>query len=184
MTARVVGLDVSTACTGVALPDGRLMSVRPATHLAKGDAPYLRAQRNSEIADSLAIMLRRQAGAVDVAVVEGYLLEGPGGPWVTIRLAEVGSHARLVLYRLRIPFVEVAPSTVKRWATGKGGCDKAAMIAAAEAAGAKPTNSDEADAWHLRSMGVANYGDWQELDDERRLVLSRYPWPDLAKAAS
>lgn len=185
MTARVLGIDISTARTGVALPDGTTHSILPRVEVTKTSPCTVRVRRVADIGTQLALLLRRHqldGTNVDVATVEGYLLAGPGGPWVMIRLVEVGLMVRFVLDQLRIPFVEIPPSTLKRWATGGGGADKHAMELAAREHGGTPANHDEADAYLLRSMGVAWYGDWDALTREQLDVLGRYPWPELERA--
>jgi hypothetical protein len=57
-----------------------------------------------------------------------------------------------------IPYEGVPVGTIKRFATGKGNADKAAMIAAIEARGFRPTDDNEADAvalvlWTMAAMG-------------------------------
>ncbi len=59
-----------------------------------------------------------------------------------------------------IPYSGVPVATIKKHATGKGNADKAAMVAAMQALGFKPTDDNEADAlallcWALTSPAVS-----------------------------
>ncbi|MCB9947099.1 MAG: hypothetical protein H6842_04635 [Rhodospirillaceae bacterium] len=57
-----------------------------------------------------------------------------------------------------IPYRGVPVATIKRHATGKGNADKAAMMAAAVAAGFRPGDDNEADALHLLRWGLKEHG--------------------------
>lgn len=57
-----------------------------------------------------------------------------------------------------IPYEGVPVGSIKKFATGKGNADKAAMIAAAIALGYAPTDDNEADALHLLLMKRAEFG--------------------------
>ena len=71
------------------------------------------------------------------------------------------------------------PSSVKLFATGKGNANKDRMIAAAIEAGARGNvNDDEADAFHLRRMGLAAHGLLERdlTDYEARALAGSGPW--------
>lgn len=159
MTA-VIGLDLSLTCSGVALTDGSTRSIRP--HCGP-DHP---ARRLNEIIGRLDGCLRH--GHPTIAIIEGY---NPGGHqgFTACRLGELGGAVRLRLFELGIAYFEVAPAQLKKYATGNGGASKDEMVAAAEAAGGRPANHDEADAWWLRHMGVAVVT--RHADDEHRQAL-------------
>lgn len=57
-----------------------------------------------------------------------------------------------------IPYQGVPVGTIKRYATGKGNADKAAMIVAARAAGFRPADDNEADAIALLRWVIATNG--------------------------
>lgn len=182
---RVIGLDVSTAATGLAMPDGTVRTIRP--H-AKASEP---ARRLSEIIALLDPYLR--LAKPDIAVLEGYSPGGPGGWHVMQRLAEVGGAVRLRLFELGIPYVEVAPSTLKKYATGYGGSAKRKvtkedMVEAARGAGRPVANDNEADAWWLYAMGRSQFSDtWEpgfrcvELLEVRAEVRASVAWPVLER---
>lgn len=143
MTA-VLALDASLARTGVALPTGRLLSWSP-PRSATG------VERLDWFARGIDATLGRYAP--DLVVVEGYADHSPGIR-STIALAELGGVLRLVVWRHGVDLAVVAPSQLKKWATGSGRADKDAMMAAAAERGALPANHDEADAALLRLMAI------------------------------
>lgn len=150
----VAALDVSTTRIGFAAPDGTLVSI-----VSKFDAKAP-VRRLDDLWRQMGRTLQLHPPRPDVVAIEGYSLgKGPAGALSKIRLGEVGGLARVMLLHLDIPFVEIPPTSLKRWATGNGHADKGAMIAAARASGARgPVNHDEADAWHLRAMTRMAYG--------------------------
>jgi Holliday junction resolvasome RuvABC endonuclease subunit len=70
--------------------------------------------------------------------------------WGLAGLVEACASASLVAC------LDVTPSTIKEWATGKGTADKSAMIARARELGYNGTNEHEADAYLLCRYGLAN----------------------------
>ena len=182
MNPRVVGLDISTRCIGVALPDGRLTSIATGIIEHKDDQPIIPARRSLQMTNRLGSMLRQLPDQPDLAVVEGCIIGGPNIR-TTQRLVEVGGCIRMALAALDIPFVEVMPVHLKQWATGKAGADKRDMVAAARSAGAHPANHDQADAYWLRDIGISYYEPWDDLSELQRLILvDRLNFPSLAAA--
>lgn len=181
MIPRIVGLDPSTKCMGVALPDGRLCSIATGVVEHDTDYPIVPARRNLTMANRLGAMLRQLPDNPDIAIVESCIIGGHSTK-ITKRLVELGGCVRMALAALDVPFVEVMPVHVKQWATGKAAASKADMIAAARTAGGHPANDDEADAFWLRDLGVAYFEpSWDDLSDLQRLILStRVRFPTLA----
>lgn len=182
MTPRVIGIDPSTSSTGIAWPDGRTTTIRADT-VAKHDANGS-AQRANAISNRVAAAIRRLPNKPDLAVIEDYLLlvGFQNGQHTTRRLVEVGACIRMALASLQVPFVEIPPSSLKIFATGHGGATKEQMVAAARARGGRPRNDDEADAWLLRELGLANFDNdrYEQLDDRQRLIVQTARWPELS----
>jgi hypothetical protein len=184
----VVAFDLSLTAPGVALNDQPY--TLPSTN--KTGAPRL-SVRAAQVLDVLDIV-RPQ-----VVVLEGYAM-GPTRNMAGSRsVAELGGVVRLILHEREIPFADVPPSTLKKYATGKGNAKKDAVIAAALDAGAsipqrpapgggRELDDNAADAWWLWQMGLARYAP----DDERvrampplnRESLDSVKWPKLRKATA
>ena len=151
---RIAGLDVSTSRIGYAAPDGRLFSI---TARAGASDP---ARRLYELIRDFETTLYRYPPRPDLVVIEGYSLASPGR-LALIRLGEIGGVVRLRLFEREISYVEVPPSSLKRFAVGAGNATKEPMLRRAIELGARlhgSTNDDEADAFHLRRMGRAAHG--------------------------
>lgn len=165
MRLRIIGLDLALGGSGYADPDGFTTTVRPPGFV---DGYH----RHNFIADAVVANLRKDAP--DVAIVEAYA-GGGLGRLAMYRAGELGGIIRGALARYAIDLVEVAPSQLKLWATGKGNAKKPAMIAAAVERGAllsSPTAHDEADAFLLWLLG-RSYLTLGEAHD----VFDRILWP-------
>ena len=168
----VVGLDLSTKRVGFAAADGELLSIKG--HADARD-PY---RRLHELSREIARAFQMRPPKPDLVVVEDYSLGGPG-ILSKIRVGEIGGIVRTRLFELDIAFHLVRPSSVKMFATGNGNADKPKMIVVAIALGARGNvNDDEADAFHLRRMGLAAHGqlDRSLLDYEARALAGSGPW--------
>jgi Holliday junction resolvasome RuvABC endonuclease subunit len=140
------GLDLSTKRIGLARPDGSTTSI---TARAGAQDPY---RRLHELVTAVVAELRRWPDAA-LIVVEGYAIGAVPGRWALVRLGELGGSTRLAAWERGLVTVDVAPAALKHFATGSGRASKEAMVAAAVAAGGRPGNHDEADAWHLHDLG-------------------------------
>jgi len=78
-----------------------------------------------------------------------------------------------------IPYVLITPATLKAFATGKGNCDKAAMILAAyKRAGREFADDNQCDAAWLRWAGMDHYGSPEfDLPKIQRDRLAKVTWP-------
>lgn len=142
----VVGLDLSTRSCGVARHDGRLVTIKPR---AGAEDP---ARRLDEIETGVGHHIHPRC---ELAVIEGYGAGSVRGMTIA-KLGEVAGVVKLRLFRMGVPFTLVPPSSLKKFATGKGNASKDLMVAACVAAGGCPSNDDEADAFWLRRYGLEN----------------------------
>ena len=119
--------------------------------------------------------------------VEGVLRTLAAGPHNTLAVIEdLPTHAhsagltgqaqgvvRAALQARSIPYLTVAPASLKKFATGSGRADKAAMLAAHEAslgwAAPKSVDDNQVDAWWLREVGYAYLRRFGYLQDEHFL---------------
>lgn len=167
----VIGVDVSVSKTGLALADGKTLTVK--TSAGPAD-PW---RRLHELEAGLVRALRAHPPLPRIAVLEDYALGSPGKRSL-IASAEAGGVIRAALFGLGVDlFVLVPPSQLKRYGTGSGGSEKAAMIRAARAEGAVLSSDradDEADAYLLRHAGRALLGlDPAPSDPERLACLEK-----------
>jgi crossover junction endodeoxyribonuclease RuvC len=158
----IMGLDLSLTRTGYALPDGSYGVLVPPNDVNRG-MPRLRWIRNTTVA-----MAKLQA--VDLVVIEGYAM-GMGREAQNHAMGELGGVVRLGMFDAGVRYVDVAPATLKRYATGKGNANKElVLVEAVKRLGYQGSDNNEADALWLRQMGLAAYLN-TATDTEFRMAL-------------
>lgn len=173
---RVIGLDVSLTCTGVA-GEGWTDTIRPKAGL-RGHP------RLDFIVDQVAIHIRN----ADLVVIEGPSFGG-GVAHRHEDLAGLRVMARHACWRRGIPYAVVPPSCRALYATGKGSGSKGAVRdAVRERYGVEcdgPGRYDQADAYTLLAMGLHHLG-WPlaVLPDSHRRGLDGCQWPDTEGLAA
>lgn len=153
MTApAVLGLDLAAESTGVALPDGSTLTIRPPRARGKKRTLLDDLDRIDHVGTAVAHLLATHHPAL--VVIEDY---APGiRSAAAHRLAEIGGVVRWACHSpMRIPVALVNVMHLKLYAAGSTKAEKRDMaIAAYKRAGAEFPNSDECDAWWLRAMGL------------------------------
>lgn len=176
----VVGLDPSLTGTGLALPSGR----RTITSTRTGSSV---ADRRRRYAGILARVLDGIEGdpALDgsrlLVLIEGYAFSRQGVGHAD--LIECGWFLRDRLAGRYGPerVVEVGPSVLKKYATGKGNATKPDLrVALLKRTGVDEPDDNRVDAEWLRLMGLDALGAPEvELPEAHRAVLRSVPWPHL-----
>lgn len=140
MTPQVLGIDLSLSATGVAHPDGTATTLTPPNgHTGMRRLDWI-------VCAVLFAVPPRPA----VVAVEGYAYARHNQAH---QLGELGGVVRLALYRQRLPFVDVAPSALKKYATGSGRAGKdEVLVAAVRRLGYEGHDNNQADALFLRAM--------------------------------
>lgn len=114
---------------------------------------------------------------VRLVIIEGYAMGGMGR---VFDIGELGGVIKLGLLYKKLPVAIIPPSSLKKFATGKGNAKKDDMLEAAiryfDFTG---HGNDEADAWLLLKMAEAAYGDGGTNAKQREAIAS-VTWPDLS----
>ncbi|HLM68178.1 MAG TPA: crossover junction endodeoxyribonuclease RuvC [Longimicrobium sp.] len=126
-------------------------------------------------------VMQRVEGA-DAVVLEGYSYGQRAGTSQAHSTGELGGVIRLSLWRANIPFVDIAPTKLKKYATGSGkGGKHGPLVEAVKRLGYDGSNDNEADALWLLHMGLDAYGlGWAKLPEAHREALQGVAWPALA----
>lgn len=192
---RIMGLDLSTSCTGVSLPDGQTLALKPPSRLKGDDRLFYLAEH---------VGLAARTARAELIVVEDVrgIYKGEAARVIPMLHGMV----RLELKREGITYMPLNQTTLKRFATGSAGADKTAMaLAALKRLGREYSTDDECDADWLRIAGRTVYGwgeptgpaptDWLRMPKDHvealhhgvkgvRLVWptvgSHQPWPGLS----
>lgn len=172
MIVRAVGLDLSLAATGYAYDE---------------EAAVFRTSARGVV--RLALIWSKIADLIvdaDVVVIEDYAYSRADAH--AHELGELGGVVRLGLWSAKVPFVVVNPTTLKRYALGKGGGKGTGKLDMALAAqrrlgySSAAADDNEVDALWLRMMALDHYGDERavRMPAEHRAALAKVPWPELA----
>ena len=167
----ILALDLALTTTGYAFPSGP-GTFSPPTKADRGMA------RLAWIRDEVMTL----AEGADLVVLEGYSFASRGRQHAT---GELGGVVRLALWERAVPVVEVPPSSLKKYATGRGNAPKDQVLAAAiRRLGFKGHDHNEADALWLRTMARDHYGlpGTPEMPKKHREALAGVEWPDLSGA--
>jgi Holliday junction resolvasome RuvABC endonuclease subunit len=171
MTARVLGLDLSIAATGVAAGD-QLFTIRGKP--ADGDR-RLQVIRNTV----QAICIEER---IELTVVEDLPFHAKAAGVTGM----VQGAVRTILLDLDVPYVTVPPATLKIYATGKGNATKPDIrMALYQRADLDIRDDNQADAWWLRALGMDYLGCAPlQLPVTHRRALDKLTWPAGLKAAA
>lgn len=162
---RIMGIDLSITATGVCMPSGATVTVSGRAGLGDRRLPLVR--------DHIRESLRLQPA--DLVVIEDLPTHAKAAGITGM----VHGAVRTLLMDLCVPYVLVTPATLKAYATGKGNCDKAAMILAAYKRGGREFSDDnQCDAFWLRAAGTDHYGEpLFPLPQAQRDRLAKVAWP-------
>lgn len=175
MQPRVIGLDLSLTATGVIAADGTLLTVSPRKNLLGADR--LITMREAILSAALGTDFDP-----DLAVIEGPAYS---------RALGVGHHEAAGLWwqvvctlrSAEIPVAVVAPTALKKYATGKGNATKPDMrMALYKRAELDLKDDNQVDAYWLRAMGLDHFGCapvWLPL--AQRDALDKVRWPEVTR---
>jgi crossover junction endodeoxyribonuclease RuvC len=174
---RIAAFDLSLTRTGYALnwgKDGPIVGVID-TEKMRGieRLDYI----VGEIFDNV---LEGEDGAT-LVVLEGFSYGSKGR--AVFDIAGLGWIVRYHMHRVGMPYVEVPPSTLKKYATGKGNANKSAMLAAAiRVLKYQGHDDNEADALWLLHMAIdaCVYGGAASLTVAQSEALEAVQWPRAA----
>jgi crossover junction endodeoxyribonuclease RuvC len=130
-----------------------------------------RVHRYRSIAEPILALAREHTPRL--VLIEGYSFGSKGGQ--SFDRAELGGILRDRLCDLA-PVIEVPPSSLKKWATGKGNAQKAEVVSAVSRRFDRSfTNDDEADAFALAMLGLAilTPSEWSSIPKAQLEVASK-----------
>jgi crossover junction endodeoxyribonuclease RuvC len=118
------------------------------------------------------------AHGAELVLVEGYSYGSKGS--AVVNIGELGGVVRVALYEARHPVVEIPPSCLKRYATGKGNAPKDEVLAAAiRRLNYQGHDHNEADALWMVQMALARSGrpEAVAVPVAHREGLAKVRWP-------
>jgi len=148
----IIGLDVASSMgwCAVDVDDFRAETSYGGTIKVSSDKNKSRCEKLGEFSDAVLLTLG-QTGA-RFAVIEGYGFASKR----IVPAVELGTMVRMALHSCAIPYIEVAPGTLKKFVLQKGNGEKSLMMKEVYKRWGYDTDSDdEADAFGLAAIGVA-----------------------------
>lgn len=112
-----IGIDQSLTCTSVCVYTGQELTI----HRIKPD--HKGVKRLCTIYDTIDNILMLHPDAM--VAIEGYAFNAKG---LYFNLGEVGGVIRLAVYKREMPLIQVPPTHLKKYITGKGNANKNVMI--------------------------------------------------------
>lgn len=172
---KILALDLSLTATGYA--GGA--AVRPGVLTPPKDAARGPA-RLAWIRDSV-LVLAAHGDSADLVCMEGYSFGQARGSSQMHSTGELGGVVRLALWEHRIPYVEIAPGTLKRYATGRGNAPKdEVLVAAVRRLRYDGSDHNVADAMWLLAMALDHYGAPPvQMPAAHRQALAAVQWPEI-----
>ncbi|MCR8939785.1 hypothetical protein O0555_21020 [Brevibacillus laterosporus] len=161
MGQNYVGLDLSTKTGFVRLDEqGNVLEANEIT---------LKDLEDPERMSLLAEKILSEIQPTDFVLIEGFSFNSSGRS-VDFQYG-IGWFIRVHLYRRGMKFVVVAPSQLKKFATGKGVGDKAAVaVGIAERFGFKHKSDNVRDAYVLAQIGRALNGHGELIKPQKEVV--------------
>ncbi len=172
-TPSVLALDLSLTCSGVCRPDSTTTTWSPR---------YQGTRRLFAFAALLSTTI--EECSPDLVAIEGYAMGAHTAH--AHALGELGGVVRLELWRAGIPYVEIPPACLKKFATGRGNASKdQVLVAAVQRSSGRTFTNDEADAWWLWLMALDHLGAPPvKMPEAQRAVLRNIHWPHIEEAVA
>jgi crossover junction endodeoxyribonuclease RuvC len=161
---KVLGLDLSLTASGIYCD-------------TCGGSIFKTKLRGMERLQAIRDEVVKHALHSDIILVEGYAFGARGNAMFSI--GELGGVIRLALYELSKPYIEIAPTQLKKFATGKGNANKDEVIAAAiRKFNFQGTDNNEADAYVLNRIGNSHYNGSIRTSVQQE-VVDKIEWREL-----
>jgi Holliday junction resolvasome RuvABC endonuclease subunit len=160
---KVLGIDIATH-TGMVLLDGD-------EHRAK--SIDIKTQKGYGRLQSIAKEVGRTLDLwqPELIMIEGYAKTPVMGIDSFVTVVECSTLVRMALYERGLGWMEVPPTVLKKWTTGKGNADKESMSTyVGNRWGFKNENSDIIDAYALARMGQAGVHELRKLEGVQLVV--------------
>lgn len=164
----IVGIDASLSCTGVAcMKSDGTARVGVVKKPRIGDSAKDRIERCRYIVKDVVSFMPPTCAMV---VIESYATCRQSN--TANKLGELGGLLRWMLLRKCDQIIEVPPTRLKKFVTGKGNSQKSVMIKHVDKRWGFDTESDdEADAFGLARLGGCLLGYWEPENNAQREVI-------------
>jgi len=152
-----IGLDLSLTGTGVVvLKNGKIIKQKLIKSKPAGDKPVDELKRILKIINEIELVLSEEL--YGIAVIEGLAFMVRNAT-ALVQLSALNYMIRAVLLKKNIPFIIVAPTSLKKFITGDGKSKKDVILMEVyKRYGVTIFDDNEADAYGLAQIGLALLG--------------------------
>jgi len=152
-----IGLDLSLTGTGVVvLKNGKIIKQKLIKSKPAGDNPVDELKRILKIINEIELVLSEEL--YGIAVIEGLAFMVRNAT-ALVQLSALNYMIRAVLLKKNIPFIIVAPTSLKKFITGDGKSKKDVILMEVyKRYGVTIFDDNEADAYGLAQIGLALLG--------------------------
>lgn len=152
-----MGLDLSLVGTGlVVLQDGKIIKQRLIKSKPSGDKPVDEVKRIRKIVEEIELLVGETTPTI--AVIEGLAFMARNST-ALVQLSALNYMTRALLMDYNVPFIIVAPTSLKKFITGNGASKKDVMlIETFKRYGVTILDDNENDAYGLAQIGLALTG--------------------------
>ncbi|MDN5324059.1 MAG: crossover junction endodeoxyribonuclease RuvC [Clostridia bacterium] len=158
----VLGLDISLNGTGAVILKNDVIQYHH-----RFEPKSIGIERLIEIEEYVTDLI--ETNLLDLVVIEGYAFARANQAH---QMGEIGGVIRRRLHKLRIPWIEIAPNQVKKFASGKGNCKKDLILMNVyKRWRVEFQSSDEADAFILAKIGTILKGYTESLNQKQSEVI-------------
>lgn len=166
----VIGLDLSLTHTGICVLSKDNFETFSVTSKPHGNGHVLELERMLKIVDRLTAEVEKHKASL--VVIEGLAFMARNTT-ALVQLSGLNYLIRDRLYQRKIPFVIVAPSTLKKFITGKGNAQKDhLMLELYKRYGVTILDNNESDAFGLAKCGMAYLGEDNDLTQPQLEVIT------------
>lgn len=168
--AKVLGVDLSLTATGLAVvSDGRLVYSASIRSKPTGKKPKDEVGRMDNIVEDIEDCLAEQD--IDLTVIEGVAFQARNTTALS-QLSGLTYILRNYLYKQKRPFLVVAPSSLKKFITGKGNAQKDhVMLEIYKRYGITLLDNNIADAFGLAMIGSLFLKETKSIDTAQTQVI-------------
>lgn len=125
---KIIGLDLSLVASGVILLDGDKIRIKEVVKSKPSSKlPIDELDRLLKIKETIFKLIANEAGHVDLILIEGLAFMARNTT-ALVQLSGLNYLIREMARENNVPFVIIAPTTLKKFVTGKGNCQKDLML--------------------------------------------------------
>jgi len=149
-----LGIDLSLTGTGlVILEDGKIIEQKLIKSKPVGDLPINELKRIQKIVSDIDSIIKDQK--INISVIEG-MAYGVRNATALVQLSALNYMTRALLLEKDIPFIIVAPTSLKKFIASNGAAKKDAMLMETfKRYGVTILDDNECDAYGLAQVGLA-----------------------------